>query len=152
RWKNRIGRADERFGETLRRQPMKTLNLFALALTCALPQVVAAQTTAAGCDPAGNIQVVCGQQAPEDLVRLPGTDWVLASSFAGSGGIRLISVRDRTSSMLYPSDTAKDQLDKKTYDTCPGAPEADDKAKFSTHGLALRAGRNSIHTLYAVHH
>jgi len=43
-------------------------------------------------------------------------------------------------------------LDGKTYDTCPGAPEPEDKAKFTTHGLALRVGKNSMHTLYAVHH
>jgi len=130
---------------------MKVLTLLALTATLALPQVVAAQT-AANCAPSGNIQFVCGQESPEDLVYLPGTDWVVASSYGGNGGIRLINVRDKTSTMLYPSAAAKDQLDKKTYDTCPGAPEADDKAKFTTHGLALRVGRNSTHTLYAVHH
>jgi hypothetical protein len=130
---------------------MKALTLLALIAALALPQVVAAQT-APNCAPAGNIQFVCGQESPEDLVYLPGTDWVVASSYGGNGGIRLINVHDKTSTMLYPSSAAKDQLDKKTYDTCPGAPEADDKAKFTTHGLALRVGRNSTHTLYAVHH
>src|SRR5215472_6241790 len=130
---------------------MKALALLAFALAFAVPQTLVAQTTAS-CVPAGNIQFVCGQEAPEDLVYLPGTDWVVASSYGGNGGIRLINVRDKTSTMLYPSAAAKDQLDKKTYDTCPGAPEADDKAKFTTHGLALRVGRNSTHTLYAVHH
>jgi hypothetical protein len=130
---------------------MKALTFLALTATLALPQVAAAQT-ATNCAPAGNIQFVCGQDAPEDLVYLPGTDWMVASSYGGNGGIRLINVRDKTSSMLYPSAAAKEQLDKKTYDTCPGAPDAEDKAKFTTHGLALRVGRNSTHTLYAVHH
>ncbi len=130
---------------------MKALTLLALTATLALPQIAAAQT-ATTCAPAGNIQFVCGQESPEDLVYLPGTEWMLASSYGGNGGIRLINVRDKTSSTLYPSAAAKDQLDKKTYDTCPGAPDADDKAKFTTHGLALRVGRNSTHTLYAVHH
>lgn len=130
---------------------MKFVMLLAVTLTFALPRAAVAQNTAP-CSPAGNIQFVCGQEAPEDLVYLPGTDWVVASSYGGNGGIRLISVREKTSTTLYPSAAAKDQLDKKTYDTCPGAPDADDKAKFTTHGLALRVGRNSTHTLYAVHH
>jgi DNA-binding beta-propeller fold protein YncE len=130
---------------------MKALALLALSLAFVVPQTLVAQTTA-GCAPAGNIQFVCGQEGPEDLVYLPGTDWIVASSMSGSGGIRLISVRDKTSTTLYPAADAKDQLDKKTYDSCPGEPDPDDKAKFTTHGLALRVGRNSTHTLYAVHH
>src|ERR1700689_2674613 len=96
------------------------------------------------------MQFVCGQEAPEDLLHLPGSDWVIASSMAGNGGIRFISVRGKTSTLLYPSTSAKEQLDRKTYDTCPGAPEPGDKAKFTTHGLAMRTVRNSIYTLYAI--
>ena len=130
---------------------MRVIALLVLLVTFALVQPLTAQT-AASCAPAGNIQFVCGQEAPEDLLHLPGSDWVIASSMAGNGGIRLISVRGKTSTLLYPSSSAKEQLDRKTYDTCPGAPEPDDKAKFTTHGLAMRAVRNSIYTLYAVHH
>ena len=120
-------------------------------VTFAAFQPLTAQT-AASCAPAGNIQFVCGQDGPEDLLHLPGSDWVIASVMAGNGGIHLISVQEKTSTLIYPSSSAKEQLDKKTYDTCPGPPEPDDKAKFTTHGLALQAGRNSIYTLYAVHH
>ena len=104
------------------------------------------------CTPDGKIQYICGQEAPEDLVLVPGSDWVVASAFAGKGGIRLIHTKDAASILGYPTATSKDQLDAKTYDSCPGAPDAADKASFRTHGLALRAGRNSLHTLYAVHH
>lgn len=136
---------------------MRFVNLLVLAAIVALPLSVAAQppaqTPPPPCTPSdGNLKFVCGQQSPEDLVHLPGTDWVLASAFGGNGGIKLISVKDKTSTTLYPSADAREQLDKKTYDTCPGAPEGDDKARFTTHGLALMAGRNSVHTLYAVHH
>src|SRR5205085_7756853 len=105
----------------------------------------------APCNPAGT-EYVCGQQAPEDLVVVPGGEWIVASSFAGNGGIKLINTRDRTTTDAYPTPASKDRLDKKTYDSCPGAPEGPDRAKFTTHGLALRPGRNSVHTLYAVHH
>ena len=40
----------------------------------------------------GDVQFVCGQQAPEDLVVLPGSQWVVASAFGGSGGVYLIRV------------------------------------------------------------
>jgi DNA-binding beta-propeller fold protein YncE len=130
---------------------MRVVVLLVSFFTFAFIRPLTAQT-AANCAPAGNIQFVCDQQAPEDLLHLPGSDWVIASSMAGSGGIRLISVRGKTSTLLYPSPSAKEQLDRKTYDTCPGAPEPDDKAKFTTHGLAMRPVRNSIYTLYTVHH
>lgn len=130
---------------------MRTLSLLSLFLVLILPQSSPAQTPAS-CAPAGNIQFVCGQESPEDLVLIPGTDWILASAFGGSGGVRLINVRDKMSSVAYPSASAKERFDKKTYDTCPGPPNEADRAKFTTHGLALSAGRNSTHTLYAVHH
>ena len=95
---------------------------------------------------------MCGQQAPEDLVAIPGSQWIVASALSGTGGINLINVRDKTTTLAFPAATSKERLDAKTYDTCPGAPDAADKAKFLTHGLALRAGRTSTHTLYAVHH
>ena len=130
---------------------MRVIGLLVFLVTFALIRPLTAQTPAS-CAPAGNIHFVCGQEAPEDLLYLPGSDWVIASSMAGNGGIRLISVRGETYTLLYPSSSAKEQLDRKTYDTCPGAPEPEDKAKFTTHGLAMRAVRNSIYTLYAVHH
>jgi hypothetical protein len=130
---------------------MRVVTILALSVIFLLPAALAAQTPA-NCAPSGNIQYVCGQEAPEDLVLIPGTDWVLASSYGGNGGIRLISVRDKTSSVAYPSVNSKDRFDRKTYDMCPGPPEEADKAKFTTHGLALHVGRNSSSTLYAVHH
>jgi hypothetical protein len=81
---------------------MRVIALPVFLAAFAVVQPLTAQT-AASCTPAGNIQFVCGQQAPEDLLHLPGSDWVIASSMAGNGGIRLISVRGKTSTLLYPS-------------------------------------------------
>src|ERR1035438_9471083 len=58
---------------------MRVIAPFVFLVTFALVQPLAAQT-AASCAPAGNIQFVCGQEAPEDLLHLPGSDWVIASS------------------------------------------------------------------------
>jgi hypothetical protein len=126
------------------------LSACALGLMLGFAAVPAGQTP--GCAPNGNIRFVCGLTAPEDLVQIPGTDWLVASVFGGSGGIRLVNVRDRTTAVAYPLEASKERFDSKTYDSCPGAPSAAQKASFRTHGLALRPGRNSVHTLFTVHH
>ena len=104
------------------------------------------------CIASGDVQFVCGQQAPEDLVVLPGGQWVVASSFFGAGGINLIRVSDRSSVRAYPAPTAREMFDAKTYKSCPGVPDGATKAKFQTHGLSLREGRNGVHTLLTVTH
>ena len=138
---------------------MRVLTLPEVAVVIAvgvLPLLIVAQgppqaPAAPPCVP-GNTQYICGQSAPEDLVIVPGGEWVVATSFARPGGLRLINVRDKSTTMAYPSANAKDQFDNKTYNTCPGAPDAEQKAYMQTHGVAIREGRDSQHTLYAVHH
>jgi hypothetical protein len=137
---------------------MKLITVPALLAVLTFSTVLAGQAPRGQAPPpcvpqgAGNVQFVCEQTAPEDLVIAPGSEWIVASAYGGRGGIRIINVRDRKSTLAYPTDPVKERFDKKTYDTCPGPPEADDRAMFTTHGLAVREGRNSVHTLYAVHH
>jgi hypothetical protein len=104
------------------------------------------------CRPAGAVQFVCGQQGPEDLVVLPGGQWVVASSYGGSGGLYVIRAKDRMSTLAYPGATPRERLDAKTYSTCPGPPDAAAKAKFLTHGLSIQAGNASVHRLFVVTH
>jgi sugar lactone lactonase YvrE len=104
------------------------------------------------CQPAGDVQFVCGQNGPEDLVVLPGAQWVIASSFGGNGGIYVIRASDRTSTLAYPSTTARDRFDSKTYSSCPGPPDAAAKAKFLTHGLSLQPVNNTTSRLFVVVH
>src|SRR5258705_10309138 len=105
-----------------------TLLAFVAVAAVALPLGMAAQgppqggTPAAPCVQAGNTQFVCNQVSPEDLVVVPGGAWVVSTVYAPPGGVRLISVRDKSTTTAYPSTTAKDQFDSKTYGTCPGAP------------------------------
>ena len=121
---------------------MKALKMLALVSAIALPMAIVAQQqgpprgaapAAAPCVPGG--QYVCGQTAPEDLVLVPGGEWVVASMYGGAGGVQIISTKDKTSTMAYPTATAKEELDKKTYDTCPGPLSAAEKMQFRTHGL-----------------
>jgi DNA-binding beta-propeller fold protein YncE len=133
---------------------MKRLVLVGLVGALAATASLSAQAPAAPatCDAIGDVQFICGQNGPEDLVVVPGSQWVVASSYGGSGGVMLIRVSDRMSSVAYPGAAPKERLDAKTYNTCPGPPDAAFKAKFLTHGLYLQEGRNSVHTLYVVVH
>ena len=130
---------------------MKALPLLGLTAALAIPQATPAPKPT-GCAAAGNVQFICGVIGPEDLVVVPGGDWVIASGDAAGGAVTLINARDRGTTPLYPAPAAKQKLDKKTYDSCPGPIDPDEKDRFRAHGLALRPGRNSVHTLYVVHH
>jgi len=126
--------------------------MFVLGLLFVLaPSIELAAQAPAACAPARDVQFVCGQNGPEDLVGVPGGQWVVASAFGGSG-VNLIRVSDRTSSVAYPSASAKERFDAKAYAGCPGPLDAAAKAKFSTHGLSLQPGRNSVHRLLVVAH
>jgi hypothetical protein len=90
---------------------------------------------------------VCGQQGPEDLVAL-GAEWAVASAYAGTGGVTLIRLRDRTSLTAYPADSAKERLDAATYPNCPGPP----RGAFTTHGVYVAPGAGPLHKLFVVGH
>jgi len=102
-----------------------------------------------GCEPAGEYAFLCGLPNAEDLVLIPGTQWVLASSLAPAGGILLVDAGHKTWSRLYPGEAPLARHDRTTYGACPGAPEP---AGFVTHGLNLLPGADGNATLYAVGH
>jgi hypothetical protein len=120
-----------------------------LAAVLAISTQAAAQ---AACDPAAGLTFICGLTNAEDLVQVPGTPWIVASGLAEGkhtgGHIYLVNAHDRGVQVLLPGHVVYRQ-DTGTFGACPGAP---DEAKFSAHGLSLRAGAASEHTLYVVHH
>jgi hypothetical protein len=125
----------------------------ALGLALALASLIgSAAPKAAACDPLGNVRFVCDQIGPEDLAVVPGSDWVISSGMAANGAIRLINLRDRMTTVIFPSAAAKERFDRKTYASCPGAIDLSQPERFRAHGLYLRSGRNSVHTLFVVHH
>jgi hypothetical protein len=124
-------------------------------LTLSAP--LAAQTTsdppfsdcAAG---APDLKLICGQQAPEDLVVVPGDQWVVAGAYIGTGGIHLIRTSDRTSTRGYPAPAARRRPDEKRYPDCPGPPDMGANAVFTTHGLWIQPGTTTVHMLFVVGH
>lgn len=135
-----------------RRRSVPVVTGLAVAIASSLAISAQAPQAPAGCQPAGDVQFVCGQNGPEDLVVVPGAQWVIASSYGGNGGIYVIRASDRTATLAYPGASPRDRFDKKTYAACPGPPDAAAKAKFLTHGLSLLPGSNSVHRLYVVAH
>jgi hypothetical protein len=121
--------------------------LFLLAVTSAQ-----APPPPVGCNPSGGIRFVCGQSGPEDLVLVPRTPWLVASALAGEGGLYLIDTGRGSSTKIFPGVGTAERFDRTVYGACPGPLSGDDRTTFRTHGLFLKAGRRSVHTLYAVHH
>jgi hypothetical protein len=106
---------------------------------------------AAGCDPDGPVRFICGITAPEDLVAVPQSDWVLASGYRG-GGLHLVSTRDHTITQVFPTTPPRVRHDTKTYAACPGPIDPAEREKMSAHGLNIRPAANRVHTVYMVHH
>ncbi len=52
----------------------------AFAATHSLSAQAPAAPAPAKCDAIGDVQFICGQNGPEDLVVVPGSQWVVASS------------------------------------------------------------------------
>lgn len=113
-------------------------------------QVTARRARAASqiCGNQGAAQLFCGPSRSEDLVAIPMTPWIVASAIGG--GVHLLDTRNKTSVQLYPSPTAKERLDKTRYPTCQAAPDAAEKASFTTLGLSIRLGARGVHVLYAI--
>ena len=107
---------------------------------------------AAGCDPLGDVRFICDQVGPEDLAVVPGSQWVIAGGMAANAAIRLINVRDKTTTVLFPAATPSERWDKKTYSACPGPIDLTQRERFRAHGLYLRPAKNQVHTLFVVHH
>lgn len=102
----------------------------------------------AGCAPAGGLKFICGIQNPEDLVQIPQTRWLIASSMAPGGGLHLVNTEKKTAQPLFPA-TAKTSHDKAMYGSCPGPVDA---AKAAFHGLSLRPAQANHYKLYATQH
>jgi hypothetical protein len=133
---------------------MRTLTLASLVAALSLIRVSAQAPVAALPPPcsATSGEFVCGVVSPEDLVVVPGSQWVIAGAYAGGGGLYLIRTSDRTATLAYPAAGTADRFDAKAYPGCPGPLDATARAKHQTHGLSLRPGANGVHRLLVVLH
>ena len=109
-----------------------------------------------GCAPVGELHFICGPHHPEDLVQIPGTQWILVSGLGGGlpgsapgpGDLYLLNAKDKRWHSIAQASLAAVKRNTKIYGDCPPP----DAAQFISHGLAIRAGGGGQHTLYAVNH
>jgi SMP-30/Gluconolactonase/LRE-like region len=104
------------------------------------------------CGAYGTLEFVCGPAAAEDLVRLAGGPWIIASGLAEGdkpGRLHLIDSRSRRWEVAWPSPAARVRHDARRFAACAQPP---DPARFSAHGIALRHERAGHDTLLVVNH
>ena len=134
---------------------MKTLFQTAAASTHLLLAIVimlclpTATIAGGNCDASGEYAFVCGIVNAEDLVRVPGSKWIISSGMAAHGALYLVDTEQKTWAELYPADRPRAEQDMAVFRACPGSP---DPNSFVTHGLNLRPGSNGHSTLYVVGH
>jgi hypothetical protein len=93
---------------------------------------------------------ICGLKNAEDLIRLPGSQWALASRLArdpaAPGGFSLVDLDQRTVRVLIPDVSGPPSAE---YAACPGPPVA---SQLITHGLNMRQKPDGNSDLFAVNH
>jgi hypothetical protein len=94
------------------------------------------------CEPSGAVNYVCGPQNPEDLVLVPGTQWVVSSGMADGAGFYLVDGMTGAATLL-PFAADPDPA----FASCatPPSPQS-----LNTHGLHIRAsgpGRARLHVV-----
>src|SRR4029079_3889143 len=93
---------------------MKRIIIFIAALfsVLAINLSLIAGAQSAPCASSGGLNFICGLQAPEDLVLLPGTRWLIASGMAAGSGLHLIDTQAKTARTLFGSGAAATRADK----------------------------------------
>jgi DNA-binding beta-propeller fold protein YncE len=111
-----------------------------------------AEETEEECPPVAGLNYLCGPDNAEDLVRIPGTQFIVGSGMSGNdnpGKLQLIDTESKSFETLYPGSNAQNELDAEAYVSCPGSP---DPKTFGPHGIAIRDDGNRTSTLLAVNH
>jgi len=103
----------------------------------------------APCDEAQGTSFVCGADHPEDLVLIPGTQWIVASGFNAGSGIKLIDARSRTLRRWYTGNDAQLARDERSFPQCPSPPDA---AALNAQGLSIRQVGDHTNLLYVANH
>jgi hypothetical protein len=113
-----------------------------LSLSCIAPDANAAQD----CTPSGGQKFVCGPRNAEDLVLIPGTKWIVASSGDASSPFYLIDSRNGAWKNVQP------QVKRNPKVGVPGCTQPPPAAGSNTHGLSVRGAAAGRSILYAVGH
>src|SRR4051812_2322246 len=72
-----------------------------IGLLVGLAPLRAGQPPDPACAASAELQFVCGAERPEDLARIPGSPWLIASGFSPGAGLKLIDTRSHTLRRWY---------------------------------------------------
>jgi len=106
-------------------------------------------TPSVDCQSNSDIDFICGLINPEDLYRVPESDWVIASGRISDseGPIYAVNVLTYQAQEIFPDNALASNFDQQTYRDCPGP-----NTVFQPHGLTIREGAEDTHDLYVVGH
>jgi hypothetical protein len=121
------------------------MKLFCFAILLSLPCIAPGANAAADCSPSGGQKFVCGPRNAEDLVLIPGTRWIIASSGDASSPFYLIDSRNGAWQPVQPHVKRDPKMG------VPGCQDPPPAAGSNTHGLNIRAAAGRS-ILYAVGH
>jgi sugar lactone lactonase YvrE len=107
------------------------MSMLRVAAIAALAWLAVAAQAQQSCTATGDVSYVCGPKNPEDLVLVPGTQWIVSSGMAEGAGFYLVDARAGSFSPL--SFTAQHDA---TFASCATPPTAQ---TLNTHGLNIRA-------------
>ena len=96
-------------------------------------------------EPRGDLGFLGGVHRPEDVVRIPGTRWLIYSGFSDGAGLKLVDTSAHAMRQLNYEVAAEADAGNRTQ--CNSPP---DNASFSTQGLSIRdlgAFRSRLHVV-----
>ncbi len=114
--------------------------------------IVLAAALANTCLPDNGIDAICGPVASEDLARIPGTRWLIASglNIGAPARLYLVDARNKQSRTLFPRSRPRMNPQASSRGICPGPLQPD---RMSLDGLNIRAGtKRSPAMLLAANH
>lgn len=125
-----------------------------LSGSCRLPALVLALLPSAcaapiDCEPTSSLQFVGRAERPEDVTRIPNTDWLVFSGFSNGAGLKLVDSSARTLRTWYSGEADQIQHDRRTFPLCPSPPSVQ---SFNAQGISLRTIAADKHRLYVVNH
>ena len=123
--------------------------LYTAPLAAQAPGQAAGRPAVDSCAPAAGLHFICGADRPEDLARIPGTRWIIASGFSPGSGLKLVDSRRKTQRRLFDGRADQITRDLVAFPDCATPP---DPALFNARGLSLRATGRGRAMLHVVNH
>lgn len=109
----------------------------------------AATPSKPGCTPEAGLHFVCDADRPEDLARIPGTRWLIASGFSPGSGLKLVDTRRKTQQRWFVASAAQVRPNLQQYPDCASPP---DPSLFNARGISLRMKGTRHGELHVVNH